>query len=129
MNEYTPTNNGVFGAQQAPLLPEIEAAVANPYITPQKPQTFNESLNPLHARPTPVYQPDDGAVSVAKKADDFWATREKRMHWELVREGMRRHPQNLEKAYQWAYDKIQQIQNPPPLEDKYFVPKPYEGTI
>ena len=132
MSEYTPTNNGVFGAQQAPLLPEIESALASPYqgMRPQgPPQTFTESLNEVHARPTPPYIPDDGAVGKQKKANDFWADLEKKRHWELVREGMRRHPENLEQAYQWAHDRIQEIQNPKPLEDRYFVPKPYEGTI
>lgn len=128
--DYTPTNNGVFGAQQQPLLPELEQAVANPYqgMAPTAPpQTFQESLNPLHARPTPEYQPDDGAVGKQKKADDFWADLEKKRHWELVREGMRRHPESLEKAYQWAYDRIQQRLNPPTLYNRE--PIPYKGTL
>ena len=130
MNDYQPTNNGVFGAQQPPLLPELEQAVANPYITPQKPQTFTQSLNPLHARPTPEYQPDDGAVGKQKKADDFWADLEKKNQWEMVREGMRRYPNNIEKAYQWAYNKIDRIKNPQDYpETPFYKPIPYKGTI
>jgi len=56
-----------------------------------------------------------------------WAAREKRIHGELVKEGMRRHPDNLERAYQWAYDQIHQIKNPPVIDN--FAPVKYEGTI
>ena len=58
-----------------------------------------------------------------------WQQKDRRIHGELVREGMRRYPADLEKAYQWAYYRIQEINNPPSAESLYHVPKPYQGTI
>ena len=127
MADYTPTPGGVFGAQQAPLLPELQQALVNPYVTPQQPQTFTDSLNNLHARPTPEYQPDDGARAYEKKTQEIWEQKDRRIHGELVWEGMRRYPQDLEKAYQWAYDRIQESIKPEPVP--YFEPKSYKGTI
>ena len=135
MAEYQPTNNGVFGAQQAPVLPELEG-MPNPYQG-LKDQLFKHpplEQPPIDLRnsPTPevpAYKPDDGVRGYEKKTEDFWAQNEKRRHWELVREGMRRHPQNIENAYQWAKDRIDEINRPKDNADRYFVPKPYEGMI
>jgi len=62
-----------------------------------------------------------------KQLKDMWVAQDKRIHGELVKEGMRRHPDNLERAYQWAYDQIHQIKNPPVIDN--FAPVKYEGTI
>ena len=64
-----------------------------------------------------------------KARNEFWAQQERRVHGEYVREGMRRHPADLEKAYQWAYNQIQEMKNVPPAESLYHIPKPYEGQI
>ena len=58
-----------------------------------------------------------------------WEQRERRIHGEFVREGMRRYPADLEKAYQWAYDRIQQGTYPPSPESLEHKPVPYKGTI
>ena len=70
---------------------------------------------------------DDGTLGYQDNTQKLWEQRERQLHGTYVKEGMRRYPGNLEKAYQWAYDRIQETQKPEPLP--YFEPKPYKGTI
>ena len=58
-----------------------------------------------------------------------WEQRGRRIHGEIVREGIRRYPADLEKAYQWASDRLQEIHNPPSAESLEHKPVPYKGTI
>ena len=59
----------------------------------------------------------------------IWEQNERRIHGEFVREGMRRYPDNLEKAYSWAYHRIQEATYPPSAESLEHKPVPYKGTI
>ena len=64
-----------------------------------------------------------------KQIAQKWEEADRQVKGQYIKEGMLRHPDSLEKAYQWAADKIKARENPPPTEDLMHTPKPYTGTI
>lgn len=73
---------------------------------------------------------DDGASAREQRIDALIIARESRNRWNYVREGMRRYPDNLEQAYRWAYDRIQEEHKASSTADELFhTPQPYQGTI
>ena len=78
---------------------------------------------------TEPYTPDDGAKAYAERSNAEWQRRWKIMQDMIKKEALRRHPESLEKAYQWASDAIWKIENPPSDESLYQESIPYKGTI